>query len=534
MRKLLTVSAVLTLLIGVAAVPSAQAVPATAVASAGANAAAAWKPAPVAWAACTEEALEGLECGKLEVPLDYAKPGGAKIKLALSRAKHTAKKYQGIMLANPGGPGGAGRQTAYVGFSIPKKAGAQFDWIGFDPRGVGASEPALACDPSYGGYHRPDYVPTSPEGELAWWSKAKGYAATCDKVGGEVLEHLKTTDSVKDMDSIRVALGQKKLSFYGFSYGTYLAQVYATTYPTRVGRMVLDGVVNPARVWYKANLDQDYAFDANAKRWFAWIAKNNKKYRLGSTAKQVEARYYTAQHRIAAAPAGGKIGPSEWSDIFLSAGYSATAWPWLADLFAAWVHTANPKGLIEAYGAMDPADPQADNGYAMYAATQCTDVAWPKTWNTWLKDNATAHAKAPFMSWSNTWFNAPCLFWGAKAGKPVQVNGKKAPKILLISETYDAATPFSGALEVRKRFPKSALVEGVNGTTHSASLSGIACVDNTIADYLLTGKLPKRVKGNKADRRCGAVRPTATEALTRQSGPHRGELPNRLNPTGRF
>jgi hypothetical protein len=132
-------------------------------------------------------------------------------------------------------------------------------------------------------------------------------------------------------------------------------------------------------------------------------------------------------------------------------------------------------------------------------------VQWPKSFNTWRADNTAIHAVAPFLTWNNAWYNAPCLSWGAKAAKPVTVNGKKAPAILLISETLDAATPYEGSLEVRSRFPKSVLIEGVNGTTHSASLNGVACVDNTIADYLLTGKLPKRVAGRVSDKKCGAL-----------------------------
>jgi hypothetical protein len=123
------------------------------------------------------------------------------------------------------------------------------------------------------------------------------------------------------------------------------------------------------------------------------------------------------------------------------------------------------------------------------------------------------YAKAPFVTWGNAWFNAPCLFWGAKAGKPVEVNGKKVPPILLISETKDAATPYAGSLEVRKRFPRSVLVEGVGGTTHSGSLNGVACVDNTVAAYLDNGALPNRVAGNRSDKQCEPnPQPDPTEA----------------------
>ena len=145
------------------------------------------------------------------------------------------------MLVNPGGPGGSGLVYSILGAFVPGDAGAAYDWIGFDPRGVGASVPALSCDPDYTAGPRPRYEPTTLRTEAAWLKKAAGYALDCGRAGGRLLGHLKTTDTVADMDAIRQALGEEQLNFYGFSYGTYLAQVYATQHPDRVRRMVLDG-----------------------------------------------------------------------------------------------------------------------------------------------------------------------------------------------------------------------------------------------------------------------------------------------------
>jgi hypothetical protein len=143
----------------------------------------------------------------------------------------------------------------------------------------------------------------------------------------------------------------------------------------------------------------------------------------------------------------------------------------------------------------------------VYLGVQCTDVQWPAEWSKWRTDNKRVHRIAPFETWGNAWYNAPCLTWGAKAGKPVEVSGAKAPPVLLVSESLDAATPFAGSLEVRKRFPRSALIEGVGGTTHAGSLFGNSCVDDTIAAYLRTGALPERLKANTADLKCKALAP---------------------------
>lgn len=509
MRRILTTAAVLGVVLSGAAVARAEPAPAPGA-----------RPA-IAWTACEEPALKSrkAECGFLGVPLDYARPAGPKIQLAVSRIRHTvpAKDYQGVMLVNPGGPGGAGRSLAALGSYVPGGAGAAYDWIGFDPRGVGASKPALACDAKYPGYGRPGYVPATPEIEQAWKKRARSYAAKCARAGGELLGHLRTTDTVADMDLLRAALGAEKINFYGYSYGTYLGQVYATRHPQRVRRMVLDGNVNPARVWYDANLDQDLAFDANIKRFFAWMAKYDAVYHLGRTGAAVEKVFYAEQRALGRKPAG-KFGGNELTDVFLQAGYYVFGWESVAAAFSSWVRQRDPKALQGLFEEANPLTAGSDNGYAVYLATQCTDAAWPQSWRRWRADNWRAHRKAPFMSWGNAWFNAPCRHWGAPAGTPPVVDGRQAPPILLISETFDAATPFSGSLEVRRRFPRAALVEGVGGTTHSGSLLGGTCINTAVAAYLKSGALPRRVKANMSDQRCAPVpQPAPKTAVAKES-----------------
>jgi pimeloyl-ACP methyl ester carboxylesterase len=501
MKRLLATATTIGLVVAGATASSAQAAPIRGVPS--------FTPAPITWGACSDVTLMArkAQCGFVTVPLDYAHPSGMKIKLAVSRVVHTvpAAKYQGVMLVNPGGPGGAGLALSVLGQFVPKKAGDAYDWIGFDPRGVGTSVPALTCDAGYFGYNRPDYVPATAALENAWRARTKKYAKACDKAGGPLLDHLKTTDLATDMDSIRKALGQQKINFYGFSYGTYLGQVYATRYPNRVRRMVLDGNVDPRRVWYNGNLDQDLAFERSIKVFFGWLAKYDAVYHLGKTQQIVERRFYAERAKLAVKPAGGLIGPDELTDVFLQAGYYVFGWEGVAKAFASWVAKGDGVPLKELYDKGNPKGKAADNGYAIYLAVQCTDIKWPSRWPKWVIDNWRLHRKAPFETWGNAWYNAPCRHWGGKAGTPVDVDGRKAPPALLISETLDAATPFAGSLEVRKRFPRSALIEGVGGTTHAGTLFGDACIDDTIADYLATGVVPRRLKADRADKRCAPL-----------------------------
>ncbi|NKQ58779.1 alpha/beta hydrolase [Amycolatopsis sp. K13G38] len=495
MNKLVSAIAAVGVLAGcLTAMPSASAAPATPD----------FTPAPIVWGACESAKLRkaGAECGFLDVPLDHANPAGATVSLAVSQVRHTTAQSQGVMLVNPGGPGGSGLGLSVLGKSVPNGAGSSYDWIGFDPRGVGASKPALSCDPGYFKYDRPGYVPTTPQLEQTWLASSKGYAGACAK-NGALLEHMKTTDVAQDMDSLRKALGRQQINYYGFSYGTYLGQVYATLHPDRVRRMVLDSNVDPRKVWYQANLGQDVAFDRNIKIYFDWIAKYDNVYHLGTSGDVVEDRWYAAQRDLAKNPAGGVIGPDEWTDIFLQAGYYRFGWEDMARAFAGWVHNSDWKTLKALYD--DSSSPGDDNGFAVYNAVQCTDVQWPTNWNKWRADNWATYFRAPFETWGNAWYNAPCVSWPAKAGTPVNVDGTKVASALLIGEELDAATPFAGSVEVRKRFPNSSLIGEPGGATHADSLSGDACVDDQVADYLATGKLPPRKPGNGPDTTCAPL-----------------------------
>ena len=168
-------------------------------------------------------------------------------------------------------------------------------------------------------------------------------------------------------------------------------------------------------------------------------------------------------------PAGGLIGPDEWTDLFFGAGYYVFGWEDIANAFAGWVHNGDWKPLKALYDSAVGVG--NDNDFAVYLGVQCTDAHWPQSYARWQADSQRVYAKAPFVTWDNTWFNAPCLYWPAPSGTPVDIDGSKVQSALLLDETLDAATPFEGSLEVRSRFPGSSLIAGPGGTTHAASLS---------------------------------------------------------------
>jgi pimeloyl-ACP methyl ester carboxylesterase len=470
------------------------------------------------WGACPTKIYPDLahtkvQCAALKVPMDYSDPTGKQITLEVSLLKHTssAKNYHGVILSNPGGPGGSSLDLSlYLEPYVPHQVGRDYDWVTWDPRGVGASVPAIRCQRSYFNGPRRSYVPTTKSLLHYWLKRSKSYADACEKKYPDLLNNMTTVDSAKDMDSIRAALGVSTISYYGYSYGTYLGQVYSTLFPTHLKYMVLDSNVDPRKVWYQANLDQDRAFNRNIEIYFGWVAKYHSVYHLGSTKKAVSALYYKDLAKLTKHPAG-KLGPDEFNDALQGAAYYIFGWEDLAKAWRAYALHGRAAPMIKQYVESD--GPGDDNEFAVYNAVQCTDTQWPTKWSRWRKDNDAYYKKYPFLTWSNAWFNAPCLYWGAKAHKPVRINGKATTSVLLIDETLDAATPYSGSLEVRKLYPNASLLAEPGGTTHADSLSGDACVDDLVATYLKTGHRPARKSGNRADALCKPLpRPNPTSA----------------------
>ncbi|MFG1943390.1 alpha/beta hydrolase [Nonomuraea sp. NPDC048826] len=462
-------------------------------------------PAQVAWGACPVKADDklatvaaglGVECGTVRVPLDYREPWGHAIKLSVNRVKAKVPRdgnHLGVLLVNPGGPGASGRDLAvYVAALLPRELRERYDVIGFDPRGVGASQPAMHCvDPE--AYYRPpraDAVPGTRADENVLLSRAADYASRCGNRYSWLLPHMNTENVARDLDRIRAALGERRISYLGYSYGTYIGAVYATLFPHRVKRLVMDSAVTPDGDWYRSNLAQNRAFEERHRSLMAWVARHNRVYRLGQSARQTRFAWYAMRSRLAERPAGGVVGPSELDDTFNVAGYSDKVWPELATAWSAYVRKGDAKPLVAAWEKHGKNDAEDENGYAVYLAIQCRDSAWPRDWNVWRRDMTRLHREAPFLTWPNAWFNAPCAFWPVPGGQPVKVRGSwRLPPILMVQSRGDAATPFAGAAKMRGRFPTARmLVE--EGGEHGISLAGNRCVDRHLVAYLQDGTLP--------------------------------------------
>nr|WP_239062774.1 alpha/beta fold hydrolase [Streptomyces sp. SID13031] len=423
--------------------------------------------------------------------------------MALARVKHKVPEaqYQGVVLSTPGVLGGSGLRNALIGAQLPAAAADRYDWVGFAPRGLAPSVPALSCQPNYMDYNRPNYVPTTAALENTWRARTKSYADACAAAQPALLDHMKTTDTTADMESIRTALGVPQVTLFAQSYGSYTGEVYSTQYPSRVKRLILDSSVDPRRVWFgAAAFDQDVPLQRNLFLWFDWLASHDDVYHLGKTRAMVNKVWTEQLRRVSATPVEGLVGFDEWIDVFLVSPYFQLAWPTLGSAFAGWVNNgdgATLKALFDQFSQRGN-----DNTYAALLGQICTDAPWPSNWQTWRNASWAAHAQAPNTTWGNTWFNAPCIDWHADAGQPVRIDGSKVSSALLIHETLDGASPFEGSLEVRSRYPRAALLAETGGISHAAVPNGNPCVNAAIAAYLTDGTLPTRKPGRQADLNC--------------------------------
>ncbi|MEO3977497.1 alpha/beta hydrolase [Streptomyces sp. CAU 1734] len=456
----------------------------------------------IAWADCPADwsLPKPIQCGTVTVPLDYAHPDGRQITVAVDRIGNTGTKEerQGALLYNPGGPGGSGlRFPVRVTSKNPlwAKTAKAYDFVGFDPRGVGRSTPISCVDPQeFVKAPKADPVPDSEADKLAQRKLAAEYAAGCAERSGWMLPHMTTPNTARDLDVIRAALGEKKLNFIGVSYGTYLGAVYGTLFPGHVRRMVMDSVVNPSKqkIWYEANLDQDVAFQMRWEDWTTWIAKNDAVYRLGDTRDKVEAQWLKLRAAAKESPLGGVVGPAELISFFQGAPYYDSAWAPTARIWSKYA-AGDTQPLIDA-ASPDLSDTagniRSENSNAVYTAVECADAKWPTKWQRWDRDNTRLHRDYPFMTWANAWMNLPCATWPGKQHTPVNVKtGKGLPGVLIVQAARDAATPVGGAHELQKRFKGSRLILEKDAGSHGVTGLTNPCVNQRVDAYLLDGTL---------------------------------------------
>ena len=462
---------------------------------------------PVAWGPCQKaggggNALpipSGAQCGNIAVPVDYNQPGGAQATLALIRFAATGDKI-GSLIVNPGGPGESGIEAAAsLVEGLPQQVRQRFDLVGFDPRGVGASAPALWCnsDVDNDRLRADPQVDYSPAGVEHIEKTTKEFVQRCvDKMGNDFLANVGTANVAKDLEALRAAVGDDKLNYLGYSYGTRIGAAYAEAYPDKVRAMILDGAVDPNADPIQADIDQAQAFQKAFDDYAADCAKSPD-CPLGTDPAKSVAVYRSLVDPLVdkpmktADPRG--LGYSDAIVGTIMALYSPNLWRHLTQAL-----TEMSKGrgdtmlaLADMYMRRDPQG-HYSNATDARVAVNCVDQPPVKDRDKVVAEDKRIREVAPFMSYGDFTGHAPlstCAFWPVPAtGTPHSASAPGLPPVLVISTTGDPATPYQAGVDLAKQLGGALLT--FKGTQHTVAFQGDQCVDDYVAAYLVDLKLP--------------------------------------------
>lgn len=449
---------------------------------------------PPTWRACEGE----FECATLAVPLDEADPGRGTVDLALTRLR-TADEDQriGSLVVNPGGPGSSAIGYLQAAWTlVPEPVRERFDLVAFDPRGVGRTAPVrCATTAELDAYFAVDPSPDD-QGELRELEQAnEQLAAGCQERSGRLLAHVSTAVAARDLDRVRAAVGDDKLTYLGYSYGTSLGAAYLDAFPTRVRAMVLDGGIDPQLTWDALLAGQSTGFDRALEAFLADCERTRCAFR-----RQVEGDLLEAYDRLSLqvdrAPLptgqGRELGPGEFSLGVLGGLYSkVSGWPAIAEgLAAAERGDGGPLlALSDAYLERD------EDGYAniseALSAVVCLDRQWPRDLAPYLELAEQVRAEAPRFGPAIALSGSVCADWPVPpVGAPERVTAPGSPPVVVIGTTGDPATPYAWSVALADQLSQGVLVT-YRGDGHTVYRSGSsACVRKAVDAYLLTATAP--------------------------------------------
>ncbi len=460
---------------------------------------------PVQWDKCkfnadVDDAVKRIaQCGRIAVPVDYAHPDGDVAVLALVRFPAKGKKI-GSLVINPGGPGESGVEAA-VGMLtlLPDDIRDRFDLVGFDPRGVGLSTPALWCnsDEDNDRLRADNVVAYTPEGVAHIDGQTKEFIQRCvDKMGKGFLENIGTVNVAKDLDAIRAGLGDDKLTYLGYSYGTRIGAEYAEQFPTKVRAMILDGAVDPNADPVQQDLDQAAAFQKAFDNFAADCAKSFD-CPLGTDPSKAVDVYRNLIEPLVDKPARTKdprgLSYSDAVVATIMALYSPNLWRHLENGLAE-LRTGRGDTMLvlaDMYMRRD-AKGHYTNSSDARVAVNCVDQPAITDPATIIDEDRRMREAAPFMSYGEFTGHAPtptCALWPVPpTSKPHQVSAPGLPPPLVVSTTHDPATPYQAGVDLAKQLGGALLT--FEGTQHTVVFQGNKCVDDYSTAYLLDNTLP--------------------------------------------
>ncbi|GAA4018863.1 alpha/beta hydrolase [Allokutzneria multivorans] len=442
-----------------------------------------------------------VECARMTVPLDYARPGARDITLGLLRRPATEKdKRIGSVVINPGGPGASGMAAAagMSGQVRDNDLGKRFDLVGFDPRGVGASQPEVRCltDAERDELRLDTDLDYSPAGVAASEAEEKDYATKCaSRTGTDVLANIGSREVAKDLDVMRSALGDEKLTYIGYSYGTRIGTVYAENFPGNVRAMVLDGAVDPDQDPNNELIAQGAGFQKAFDAFSRWCAQRFD-CALGTDATQTAKVFQRLVRPLAEKPIalkdGRKLSYGDAVTAVIQTLYSETQWEGLnsglnqlskggGEVLMSLADNYNGRGSDGRYSNINDA----------FSAVRCVDDARTSDRAVRADVERRYRQAAPFLDDGSpvVGYLDACAFWPAPvSAQPLRADLPGLPQLLVVSTTGDPATPHEAGIKLARVLRARLLTQ--DATRHTGFLSGNPCVDAAGIAYLVDLKVP--------------------------------------------
>jgi pimeloyl-ACP methyl ester carboxylesterase len=449
------------------------------------------------WTSCGNN----LQCTDAKAPLNWSKPSDGSIKLALIRQPATDGHPLGSLLVNPGGPGASGFDFIRdsIDYATDAKLQASYDIVGFDPRGVNDST-AVHC------YKDPktldNYIYSIPAGTMGsdkWVSEleqeSKQFGQDCAKYTGALLGHIGTVDAAKDLDLLRAALGDKKLNYFGYSYGTLLGQTYANMYPKNTGRIVLDGVVDPTLTPYELDSQQAEGFEQDLRQ-FLEKCPQLKGCPFGTNVNKSMTQIESLLNSLAKSPIrnkdGRELGSETMSIAIIYPLYNVASWPELVTLFNS-VFSGDASvafQLADGYYGRNSNGTYQDNSTEAFDAINCLDYPSDTKLTDMRAEAAEIDKLAPVFGPEMAYGATTCYDWPyapTRTAAPLPADG--SGPILVVGTTGDPATPYEWAEHVASILQNGHLVT-YHGEGHTAYNKSNACVNNAVDNYFVHGTVP--------------------------------------------
>lgn len=428
---------------------------------------------------------DGLQCATVEVPLDHDNPTGPVIDLALIRVPAPAEAV-GSIFVNLGGPGGSAVNSVRSGFRLDRATMAQYHLVGFDPRGIGASSP-LTCTVDLTTARRPDFSPDSPTEQADLDAEALRVARQCGASDRALLPHIGTDSVIRDLDLLRQAVGDEQLHYIGLSYGTVIGLRYAERYPSLVGHLVLDGVVDPSFSLGDLLRQQAIEFERAFRTVDAACGTSLVCPEGGIAAAfdrivvELDAAELEAERTDTTATDG--VGSAEFQIATLISMYSEGLWPRYGAAVADAVNGdfRAVERLHDLY--------LGGTSFAAYLAVSCVDTPSPDGAEGWDALVADLQRVAPRFGAAIGNEMRSCAYWPAKTTeRPRPVTARGSNPILVASTTGDAPTPLANAVTVVETLDSAGLV--VTDDEGHTAYGKSECVQLIVSDYFLTGRVP--------------------------------------------